>query len=360
MTALPPTDPAPSPVAHGPIFLRRVQLATYGVLLFVLAVLILEKFERILQPLFVALFLGFLTHPIHRWLVRRRIPSLVAYGVIVTLVMLGIFAFSSLLYANISEVADKQNLIEIESRLETTVRDVVVRLPMKAPNLEEHFLRTIFSPEDLANAATTAVGRFRDSTTWTALTLMYILFLFAEKVTFPRRLALAFGPDQGARVMKIVDSISLAISQYIAVKTLVSALAGILSYSVLAVFDVRFAATWGILIFLLNYIPYLGSLIACALPILLSFLQFDELWKPIVIASLLIGIQQVIGYWVEPRMAGERLDVSPLLIVLSLAFWFSVWGIPGAILAVPLLVIVKIILDNIAETKPLATLISNQ
>src|SRR5207244_9688571 len=106
--------------------------------------------------------------------------------------------------------------------------------------------------------------------------------------------------------------------------------------------------------------PYVGSLVAVALPILLSFLQFDEAWKPIVIAILLIGIQQMIGNWIEPRMAGQRLDVSPFLIVVSLAFWWFVCGIIGAILAVPLLVIVKIILDNIPETKPIATLISNR
>jgi predicted PurR-regulated permease PerM len=96
------------------------------------------------------------------------------------------------------------------------------------------------------------------------------------------------------------------------------------------------------------------------LPIVLSFLQFDDVWKPIVVAIALVGIQQGIGTWLEPRLAGHRLDVSPLLIVLSLAFWWTIWGVPGAILAVPLLVIVKIILDNIPETKPIATLISNR
>jgi predicted PurR-regulated permease PerM len=174
-------------------------------------------------------------------------------------------------------------------------------------------------------------------------------------------LELAFGNVQGDRIMGIVESINQAISQYIAVKTLVSALAGLLSYAVLALMGVELAASWALLIFLFNYIPYVGSMIACALPIGLSFLQFDdELWKPILITVLLIGIQQGIGSWIEPRMAGQRLHVSPLLIVLSLTFWWTVWGIFGAILAVPLLVILRIVLDNIPETKPIATLMSNR
>jgi predicted PurR-regulated permease PerM len=233
-------------------------------------------------------------------------------------------------------------------------------MPFETPELEKHFLRNLAKPEQLNAALSAALGRMGDFTTWALMTLVYLVFVIAEKVGFPSRMEQAFGPQQGDRIMIVIDSIILAIGQYIAVKTLVSVLAGLLSYGVLALFDVEFAATWGILIFVLNYIPYLGSLIAVSLPILISFVQFDEIWKGIVIGSLLIGIQQVIGLVVEPRMAGQRLDVSPLLIVLSLAFWGVVWGIIGMILAVPILVTAKIIFDNINETKPIATLISNK
>ena len=263
------------------LFVRRVRLATYTLVLLVLSIYLLEKFERILQPFFFALFVGFLTHPIHRWLVQRGIPSLIAYGVIFTLVMLGVLAFGTLVYVNLSEAADRRKLLQYEERLENMVRGAQARLPFETPELKEHFLRDIHvSPEDLAAAAGATLGRFRDSTAWVALMLLYILFLIAEKVSFLGRLELALGTKHGTHVMSVLESINQAISQYVAVKTLISALAGILSYAVLAVFDVELAATWGILIFFLNYIPYLGSLIACALPILLSFLQFDELWKP--------------------------------------------------------------------------------
>ena len=262
------------------------------------------------------------------------------------------------MYVNVKQVAD--NLPAYEERLEKRIVDLMMELPFKAPKLQKHFLRNIVTPDQLAAAASAGLGRFGDFTTWASLTFVCILFLIAEKVTFPRRLVLAFGDLQGDRIMSVVESINLAIGEYIAVKTLVSAMAGFLSYVVLALFDVEFAVTWGIVIFVLNYIPYLGSLVAVSMPILLSFVQFDEAWKGIAIAVLLIGIQQSIGVFVEPRMAGQRLDVSPLLIVLALAFWWTVWGIIGVILAVPLLVIVRIILDNIPETKPIATLISNR
>src|SRR5215813_5595523 len=134
--------------------------------------------------------------------------------------------------------------------------------------------------------------------------------------------------------MAVVEAINRAVHDYIALKTFVSFLQGLLSFAVLAAFGVEFAVMWGVLIFLFNFIPYIGSLVAVSLPIVLSFLQYaEEPWKPLLIT---------------------------LLLLLSLAFWGWLWGVVGMILAVPLTVIGKIILENIRETKPLATLISNE
>jgi AI-2 transport protein TqsA len=374
MPTTPPEQPASSP---GPasstdrsVFLQRMRIATYGIVLFVLAIHLLKEFRETLQPFFVAVFLGFLMHPVHRWLIRRGIPSIFAYGIILALVILGFFAFGSVVYANVVELArDDAKLRRYADRLDGIVTNITTYLPFERKNeLEEEKrgtgrteLAKLLSPERLVTTTVVVFRQMQDSLAWAALVFLFVLFLIAEKVTFPHRIALAFGDEQGVRIMLIVESINQAISQYVAVKTLVSALAGLVSYAVLAPFGVELAASWALLIFLLNYIPYVGSLVACTLPIVFSFLQFeDEVWKPIVIAFALIGIQQGIGNWIEPRLAGQRLDVSPLLIVLSLTFWWTVWGIFGAILAVPLLVIVRIILDNIPETKPIATLISNR
>jgi AI-2 transport protein TqsA len=374
MPTTPPAQPASSP---GPasstdrsVFLQRMRIATYGIVLFVLAIHLLKEFRETLQPFFVAVFLGFLMHPVHRWLIRRGIPSIFAYGIILALVILGFFAFGSVVYANVVELArDDAKLRRYADRLDGIVTNITTYLPFERKNeLEEEKrgtgrteLAKLLSPERLVTTTVVVFRQMQDSLAWAALVFLFVLFLIAEKVTFPHRIALAFGDEQGVRIMLIVESINQAISQYVAVKTLVSALAGLVSYAVLAPFGVELAASWALLIFLLNYIPYVGSLVACTLPIVFSFLQFeDEVWKPIVIAFALIGIQQGIGNWIEPRLAGQRLDVSPLLIVLSLTFWWTVWGIFGAILAVPLLVIVRIILDNIPETKPIATLISNR
>lgn len=359
-------------------FLQRLRIATYAAILFVLAIHLLREFREILQPLFLAVFLGFLMHPVHRWLIGRGIPSILAYGIILAVVILGFLGFGSVVYANVAElVRDEAKLRRYANRLDGIVTRITGYMQTEGKTEPDDDakdkrvddkkgtgrteLAKWLSPERLIAPAVVVFRQLQDSFAWAGLVFLFVVFLIAEKVTFPHRLELAFGPGHGERIMAIVESINRAISQYVAVKTLVSALAGLLSYAVLAGLGVELAASWSLLIFLFNYIPYVGSLIACALPIVLSFLQFeDEIFRPILVAVALIGIQQIIGNWVEPRMAGQRLDVSPMLIVLSLTFWWAVWGIFGAILAVPLLVIVRIILDNIPETRPIATLMSNR
>ncbi len=334
-------------------FLYQLTVVTLSLILLYLVLILLEKFRAILQPLFIAVFIGYLILPVHRWLVERRVPSNFAYVVILVLILGTLFGLGTLLYRNVEQVIAK--LPGYEDQVENFLRDLNDRFHLNL-NLEGAFLREL-SLVDFNIMAT--LGRFQDFFTAMAITFIYLVFLVAEKVSLTRRLTLAFGEQRGQRVLKIVESINQAISEYIAVKTFVSFLASIFSMAVLAIFQVDFFITWGILIFLLNFIPYIGSLVAVAPPIGLSFLML-QLWQAIVVTLLLVAIQQVIGALVEPRMAGRRLGVSPLLILLSLAFWGLVWGIVGMILAVPLLMTIKIILENIKETRPLATLMSNQ
>ncbi len=349
------------PASHEPasdVFLRRLLVVTACMVMLVLFVYLLQKFQNILQPLFIAAFLGFLIKPLHDGLVKRRVPSTLAYAAILLIVLLSLFVVGTVVYSNLSQVAER--LPYYEDRAETIVRDLLAKSPWPVPELKGHFLREIsLSPEQALSAVQATLGRFGDFLSAAAFAFVYFIFMVAEKVSFPARLRDAFGEVQSVRILGVLDSINQAIAEYVSVKTSVSLMAAGASYIVLTLFGVDFAMTWAILIFLLNFIPYLGSLVAVSLPIALSFVQLAEPWRGVVVAVLLVGIQQGIGAFIEPRMAGRKLDVSPLLILLSLAFWGVVWGVTGMILAVPLLVIARIVFDNIPETKPLAKLISN-
>jgi predicted PurR-regulated permease PerM len=123
---------------------------------------------------------------------------------------------------------------------------------------------------------------------------------------------------------------------------------------------VDYAGLWALIAFLFNYIPYLGSFVAIVLPVLLSLVQFEDPLRSLVILALLVFPQTAIAYLIEPRVAGKALDLSPFVIILSLAFWGSLWGIVGMILAVPLVVTIKAILDHMLVTRPFGRMLSNE
>ena len=338
------------------VFLTRLLIGTLSLLLIFMVIRLLQEFSSFLQPLFVAVFIGYMILPIHQWLVGKGIPSLIAYVMILVLILGGLFGLGTVLYHTTKQAIDRWDR-DYKYQIEDRFRVLEAWLPEEF-NLKQELHGLFDQSNQAVNAMRAGLGTALNFFTGLAVTFIYLVFLVAEKVSFPRRMTLAFGSQQGAKILEVTAHINQAIAQYISVKTFVSLLTGVLTTIVLALFRLDFYLTWGIFTFLFNYIPYLGSWVALALPIGLALLQLG-LWQAAVIAVLLIAIQQVIGVYIEPRMTGARLGVSPLLILLSLSFWGSVWGITGMILAVPLLVTVKIILDNIRETKPLATLMSN-
>jgi AI-2 transport protein TqsA len=253
-----------------------------------------------------------------------------------------------------------------EERLDTLARRVVRWLPFAVADPDNWHMRNLLKVDigpdsHVGKALRAAVGNFLEFLTATFVVLIYLIFLIAERVSLPGRVARAFGEARGKELMAVYEAINRAVHDYIALKTFVSFLQGFLSFVVLAAFGVDFAVMWGVLIFLFNFIPYIGSFVAVSLPIALGFLQYaDEPWKPLLSAILLLLIQRAVDNLVEPRLTGQKLDLSPLLVLLALAFWGWLWGVVGMILAVPLTVIGKIILANIEATRPLARLISNE
>jgi AI-2 transport protein TqsA len=344
-------DPSPGLTA----FAQQLLVGVLALVLLVITIYLLREFAVVLKPLLIALFLGYLVVPAHLWLVRRGINRPLAAVALIMIIFGVLYALGNLIYSNIETV--QGNWPAYQARWENLTAGVTEFLPVSwRPYLHPQLDR----PSNWVNKELGSLfGNFLGFLSAALMVVVYLAFLLAERSSLPRRLENAYGPDQAQRIMTVLSSIASAISQYIAVKTLISLLAGLLTTVVLLIFGVDFAITWGTLTFLFNYIPYLGSLVATILPIFLALVQFETWWQAVAIGILLIGMQQFLGVLVEPRLAGAKLGVSPFLIILSLAFWGVVWGIVGMILAVPLLVTVKIILDNIPATRPIAKLMGS-
>ena len=191
------------------------------------------------------------------------------------------------------------------------------------------------------------------------LILIYVIFLLSEQRTFTRKLTALF-PEPGRRseIEKILVDIQERTQAYVAVKTLLSFATGLASYVVLIAVGVDLAGFWAFLIFLLNYIPTIGSLLGVAFPALLTIIQFGELAPFLIVVIALGALQMVIGNVIEPRMMGKSLNLSPLVVILSLAIWGSIWGATGMFLCVPMTVILMIVLAEFDQTRPIAILLS--
>lgn len=193
----------------------------------------------------------------------------------------------------------------------------------------------------------------------TGLIIIYVSFLLIEQRTFgPKIKALFPDPAREAEIQQILADIQQRIQAYVAVKTLLSLMTGVISYLVLIAVGVDLAGFWAFLIFLLNYIPTIGSLLGVVFPALLAILQFGAL-LPFLIVTIGLGVTQfLIGNILEPRMMGKSLNVSPLVVIISLAVWGSIWGVTGMFLCVPITVAMMIVLAEFPQTRPIAILLS--
>ncbi|WP_299348255.1 AI-2E family transporter [uncultured Shimia sp.] len=186
-----------------------------------------------------------------------------------------------------------------------------------------------------------------------------ILFLF-EKATMHRKVA-ALVPDEQKRanVWVAIESIISQIGTYFTTKTMINAVLGGICYAIFLVFGLEFAAFFAVLTAIFNYIPYVGSWVAMALPMLFALGQFGLSYDVLLIALALCAAQMTIGYFWEPRLMGRTLNVSPVVIMLSLALWTSIWGLVGAILSVILTSGVMTVMGLFPATRPIAILLTN-
>ncbi|MDR0331216.1 MAG: AI-2E family transporter, partial [Chitinispirillales bacterium] len=192
-----------------------------------------------------------------------------------------------------------------------------------------------------------------------AFVFVYILFLFLEQRGFSNKF-LALTPKSRNReeIRAIIARIDSDVRTYIGVKTLASIATAAGSYIVFASVGLNFASFWTFLIFTLNYIPFVGSIVATVLPALFALMQYESLAPFCIILIGVTAVQQSISSFFEPRFMGDKLNMSPLVILLSLAMWNLIWGIPGMLMCVPLTAIAMIIFSYFPQTRPIAVALS--
>lgn len=189
--------------------------------------------------------------------------------------------------------------------------------------------------------------------------LLNVAFLLMEQRSFQHKLgALSRDPAETRRLLSVIGEINARVGRYLAVKTLINIALGVVSWLIMAAMGLEFAVFWAIIIALLNYIPYVGSILAVAFPVTLAIVQFDQFGAVLLLLGLLVAAQMLMGNLVEPLVMGNSLNLSPYVILLSLTAWSSLWGIAGAIFSVPIAAIMVIVFSEFERTRPIAILLS--
>ena len=325
-----------------------------GILVAIVVAAALKIAAGILIPLVLAVFLVYLLAPVMAWLSRRGVPE--ALTLPVTIILLVGFAvvlqvFVSLTVAEISARAPFYS-----ERFERLAERVLEAVGGNAHAFQE--VDWVGQVSGAVSALT--VGIFGSVISFVGnlvLVTAYVIFLLLGRKSIAQNLARAFDPDRAAEIRTVLGQVNQQVQQYIATKIVLSAITGGLMYAVLMIFGVDFALFFGLLGFLLNFIPTVGSAIAATLPILLSILQFDEAITVIGVALSLIAIQQIIGNAIEPKVMGERLNMSPIVVLFSLVFFGWLWGFWGMVLSVPLMATLKIAMSHSKSLKPFAVML---
>lgn len=189
--------------------------------------------------------------------------------------------------------------------------------------------------------------------------LLYVLFLFIEQKVLPGKIDAFFSNEHHRHVtMNIVHYIVKDTQVYMGIKTVTSLLTASLSWAIMYWMGLDFSEFWALLIFFLNFIPSIGAIMATVFPALLALIQFNE-WPPFLVITLgLSTVQFIVGNFLEPRLMGYSLNLSPLVIWIALGIWGSLWGVIGMFLSVPITVTMMIILTHFDKTRGIAILLS--
>lgn len=354
----PSTEPQAAKGFRGPIAGSPLANAFFisGLFLFVLALLVYGS--RVLIPLAVALLLWFFINALANafqriwsgWLGPLRGLSLLL--ALVTILAASLFAVG-LVISNVSAMSTSTE--DFTRSLNLLLDQVTAWTGLE----HEQVVKGIGQQLGLGRLLSAIVSAMTNFASQFSVVFIYIIFLIVEQQYFDVKLnAIVRNEARREQIRAVLSRIGRDIQSYIWIMTLVSSMTAVLSYIVMSALGLDHAAFWAFLIFILNYIPTIGSIIGTALPSLYALLQFGE-FKPFLIILVVVGvIQFFIGNFLQPRMAAKTLNLSQFVVILSLFFWGAVWGIVGMFLAVPITAILLIVFSNFPSTRVVAALLS--
>lgn len=338
----------------------RLQTGALLIIAFAVVLFLLVQARFVLISLATAIILFSLTSDVINFIARQRIgpfrvPNTLASIAAMVLIAAALLTLTSILLAQINTVL--VTTLSYAERAPSAVASLFAWLGEDSELAILNALRSVNVSNYLRGAASQASG----VTQATVLIILFVGFLFAERIWFETKLLSLVGDKaQAERVGKIIQSIIHRVNYYLLVKTVISAITGAMIFVLAQAFGLELATSLGIITFVLNFIPNIGSIVATALIALVAHVEIGDATTTLAVFSIAGVIQFVNGSIIDPMLMGRALRLSSFGIILSLAFWGAVWGIPGMFLSVPIMVMLLVVCSHVPKLRPFAVLLSRE
>lgn len=331
----------------------------YIFLIVITAVVVLIYGQSIIIPFILAILFWFLIRVIKKLLSKVKfikkwpmwLLTIISSVVLLSFLVLAIQMISK----NIQQLSN--TLPVYEANITKITNSINERFDIDLFTMMSDYAKDLNFGSILSSLFSALTGIFGSAFT----VLLYLVFLLLEEPIFPKKLKAMYPEkDRYDHINALVGKIDYSIGNYIALKTVTSLLTGTLSYFALLFIGIDAPLFWAFLIFILNFIPTIGSLIATIFPTIFAILQFGEFTPGFLVLAIIGSIQIIVGNFIEPKLMGNTLNISPLVVFLTLSVWGVIWGVTGMLLSVPITVILIIIMSEFPGTKPFAILLSQR
>lgn len=339
---------------------RRIQTAALIIIAFAVVLFLLVQARFLLISLATAIILFSLTSDVINFIARQRIgllriPNWLASLAALLLITTALLTLSSILLAQVNTV-----LMTTLSYAERAPSAIASLFRWMGEDVEVAVLNSLRSIE-VSGYVRTVAGQAGNLTSATVLVILFVGFLFAERIWFGTKLNNFFQDEEQAdRVSLIIASIIHRVNYYLLVKGFVSLVTGLMVFVVATLFELELAVALGVLTFVLNFIPNVGSIVATGMVALVAYVQTADATVTTAIFIITGVIQFVNGNVIDPMLMGRALRLSSFGIIISLAFWGAVWGIPGMFLSVPIMVMMLVVCSHVPTLRPVAVLLSRE
>ncbi len=324
----------------------------YTILVMAAVVIVLAGIKlssAILVPFLLALFLATILSPLFLWLKKLGLGDIFPLIIIVLLLLLVITSLAILVGNSVQDFT--QNVPFYEVKLKSDLSALLETINSWGLHIPKEDILNLFQTDSLMRYIATTLKSFGSLVTNSFMIIITIIFMLLEISQFRFKLN-----QTNSNSLKQLTEISDNIKHYILLKALTSAATGIIITIILKITGIHYAILWGLLAFILNFIPNIGSIIAAVPAVLMAIIQYDFTTATMIIIAYLV-VNVIIGSIIEPRILGKGLGLSTLIVFLSLIFWGWLLGPIGMILSVPLTIMIKIALDTKEDTKWIATLL---